>query len=133
MSRFKLFNKWALKVIDSEYKDTIDDDFNPDMVQLALADTYEKGVKHSAIVTALGAGAVVIGKVIQDYIHRKKELHKHVEMDEAAALDQIGDLITDYSLYLHREEPKVVLMADDVAALRIAFEVLKAKWMGEQK
>ena len=133
MSRFKLFNKWALKVIDSEYTDTIDDDFNPDMVQLALADAYAKGVKHSAIVTAVGVGAVAIGKVIQDYIYRKKELSTHVEMDEAAALDQIGNLITDYSLYLHREEPKVVLRADDVAALRVAFEVLKAKWMGEQK
>lgn len=133
MSRFKFFNKWVFKTISDEFQDTIDDDFNPDMVQLALADAYEKGVKHSAIVTAVGVGAVAVGKAVLEYINRKKELRKNVVMDEAEALDQIGDLITDYTLYLHNEEPKVVLMADDVAALQIAFKALKEKWKSEQK
>ena len=76
---------------------------------------------------------MAIGKAVLEYINRKKELRKNVVMTDAEALDQIGDLITDYTLYLHNEEPKVVLMADDVAALKIAFKALKEKWKSEQK
>lgn len=69
-SLLKILNKIAAKSTDVIFESIIEEDFNPDLVNLGLLDSYISGLYKGL---AVGAGVVSIAAVIAIVVMKRKE------------------------------------------------------------
>jgi len=56
----KIFRKKMFKAISDAFQTVIEEDFNPDIVQISLADSYEYGLVKGI---AIGSGVSILASV----------------------------------------------------------------------
>lgn len=134
----KMYNKWCFDTTEPEFQDTIDSDFNPDMIQLALAESCNKGVKRGAAITAGAFGVIFIGSKVIKLVKKYRSIRAAVEnvrktydaqsddyMTIGEAKDHIGCMITDFAQSIENDEKETPIHPDDIEALKLAFGALE--------
>ena len=132
----KMYNKWCFNVTEPEFQDTIDSDFNPDIIQWALADACDNGVKRGAAITAGAFGVIFIGSKVNKIVKKYKSIRAAVEnvsktynpddfMTTEEAKDHIGCMITDFAQSIENDEKETPIHPDDIEALKLAYGALE--------
>ena len=132
----KKYRTWCFDTSEPEFQDTIDSDFNPDIIQLALADACDKGVKRGAAITAGAFGVIFIGSKVIKLVKKYHSIRAAVEnvcktynpddfMTVEEAKDHIGCMITDFAQSIENDEKETPIHPDDIEALKLAFGALE--------
>lgn len=138
----KMYNKWCFNATESEFDDTIEADFNPDIIQLALAESCNKGVKRGAAITAGAFGVIFIGSKVIKLVKKYRGIRAAVEevsktynpddfMTAEEAKDHVGCMITDFAQAIENDEKETPIHPDDIEALRLAYGALE-KYINER-
>lgn len=139
----KMYNKWCFDTTKSEFDDTIESDFNPDIIQLALAESCNKGVKRGAAITACAFGVIFIGSKVIGLVKKYKSIRAAVEnvrntynpddfMTVEKAKDHVGCMITDFAQAIENDEKETPIHPNDIKALRLAYGALE-KYINERR
>lgn len=137
------YRTWCFDVTEPEFQDTIDSDFNPDIIQLALADACDNGMKRGAAITAGAFGVIFIGSKVIKPVKKYHSIRAAVEnvrktynpddfMTVGEAKDHIGCMITDFAQSIENDEKETPIHQDDIEALKLAFGALE-KSINEMK
>lgn len=134
----KKYRTWCFDVTEPEFQDTIDSDFNPDIIQLALADACDNGMKLGAAITAGAFGVIFIGSKVIKLVKKYHSIRAAVEnvrktydaqsddyMTVGEAKDHIGCMITDFAQSIENDEKETPIHPDDIEALKLAFGALE--------
>lgn len=139
----KMYNKWCFNTTEPNFQDTIDSDFNPDIIQAALADACDTGVKRGATITAGVFGVIFIGSKVIELVKKYRGIRAAVEkvhkthnpddfMTVEEAKDHVGCMITDFAQSIENNEKETPIHPDDIEALKLAFGALE-KSINERK
>lgn len=132
----KKYRTWCFDATEPEFQDTIDSDFNPDIIQLALADACDNGMKRGAAITAGAFGVIFIGSKVVKLVKKYRSIRAAVEnvrktynpddfMTVEEAKDHIGCMITDFAQSIENDEKETPIHPDDIEALKLAFGALE--------
>lgn len=132
----KKYRTWCFDLTEPEFQDTIDSDFNPDIIQWALADACDNGMKRGAAITAGAFGVIFIGSKVIKLIKKYRGIRAAVEnvckthnpddfMTIGEAKDHIGCMITDFTQSIENDEKETPIHPDDIEALKLAFDALE--------
>ncbi len=132
----KKYRTWCFDVTEPEFQDTIDSDFNPDIIQLALADACDNGMKRGAAITAGALGVIFVGSKVVKLVKKYRSIRAVVEnvrktynphdfMTSEEAKDHIGCMITDFAQSIENDEKETPIHPDDIEALKLAYGALE--------
>lgn len=132
----KMYNKWCFDTTEPEFDDTIEADFNPDVIQLALADACDKGVKRGAAITAGAFGVIFIGSKVLKLVKKYRGIRAAAEnvrktynpddfMTVEEAKEHVGCMICDFTQSIENNEKETPIHPDDIEALKQAFGALE--------
>lgn len=131
----KKYRTWCFDTTEPEFQDTIDSDFNPDIIQWALADACGKGVKRGAAITAGSLGVIFIGSKVIKLVKKYRSIRATVKnvrkykpgdyMTVGEAKDHIGCMITDFAQSIENDEKETPIHPDDIEALKLAYRALE--------
>jgi hypothetical protein len=132
----KKYRFWCFDVTEPEFQDTIDSDFNPDIIQWALADACDNGMKRGAAITAGAFGVIFIGSKVIKLVKKHHGIRAAIEnvrktynpddfMTVGEAKDHIGCMITDFVQSIENDEKETPIHPDDIEALKLAFDALE--------
>lgn len=132
----KKYRTWCFDVTEPEFQDTIDSDFNPDIIQWALADACDNGMKRGAAITAGAFGVIFIGSKVIKLVKKYRSIRAAVEnvrktynpkdfMTVGEAKDHIGCMITDFAQSIEDGEKETPIHPDDIEALKLAYGALE--------
>ena len=132
----KKYRTWCFDTTEPEFQDTIDSDFNPDIIQLALADACDNGMKRGAAITAGAFGVIFIGSKVVKLVKKYRSIRAAVEnvrktynpddfMTVGEAKDHIGCMITDFAQSIENDEKETPIHPADIEALKLAYGALE--------
>lgn len=132
----KKYRTWCFDVTEPEFQDTIDSDFNPDIIQWALADACDNGMKRGAAITAGAFGVIFIGSKVIKLVKKYHGIRAAIEnvrktynpedfMTVEEAKDHIGCMITDFAQSIENDEKETPIHPDDIEALKLAYGALE--------